>query len=111
MSSCCSYDSEFDDRADLVSSSYAVRSDEVEDLCISNPLARDRNRIGPGSLSTVANEMTDILPRSDDDIEWSSSQSLFRAFENLSSPLQPENGASPYLPPAALRVVALLSLS
>ena len=111
LSSCCSYDREFDERADLVSSSYAARSEEVEDLCNPIALARDRSRIGPGSLSTVANEMTDILPRSDEDIEWSSSQSLLRAFAFLSSPLHPENGGSPYLPAAALRVAVLLSLS
>lgn len=110
LSNRCSYDNEFDDRADFVSSSYAARSDDVDDLCNSNALVRDRNPVGPGSLSTVANEMTDILPKSDDDTERSSSHSLFRPL-GLRSSLQPENGASPYLPPAATRVVVLLSLS
>jgi len=60
--------------------SSAVHGDKVEDLCNPNTPYRDRSCVGPGSLSMVANEITDILPRSDDDIKWSLSQSLLRAF-------------------------------
>jgi hypothetical protein len=100
-----------EDSRNVVSSSYAARSDGVEDLCNSNTLVHDRSRMGPGLPSTVANGITDILPKSEDGTEWPSSQSLFRTFECRPSPLQPENAASPYLPPVAVRVVVLLSLS
>jgi len=62
-----------------------VRSEDVEVIrLMPKTLGRFLNTEGPGSLSTVANEMADIRPKlgaSEDDIEWSSSNSLRRALD------------------------------
>jgi len=67
----CSSENDVDDRPRNEKSS--VRNefiDVIRPMLPAYVLVRYRDRVGPGSLSTVANEMTDIpLGRSDDDIE------------------------------------------
>jgi len=61
--SCASWPSkenEFEDRAD---SSYDLRNDDIEViLLMPNTLGRFCIRGGPGSLSTVANDIDDMRP-------------------------------------------------
>ena len=83
---------------------------------------RGMRPLGPGSLSTVANEMIDIELRTSDDIEWSSSNSRRLALGSRSesrrhslrfTSLMPEPEATGdwgellKLPPAALTVSEL----
>ena len=86
--SCCSRENDADDRPPLSEKS-SVRSEFIDVMRPILPayvLVLCRARVGPGSLSTVANEMTDMpLGKSDDDIEWSSSNSRRRAFDIRSS--------------------------
>jgi len=85
--SCPSSEYEWDDRADgeksgPKSSNDVCSDDELVIRLIPSRLGRFRIRDGPGSLSTVANEIVDMCPilcTSEDDIEWSSSNSLRRA--------------------------------
>ena len=85
FANCCSIDD--DERPWGENSSDSVPSDDMDVIrVIPSALGRCRNRAGPGSLSTVANEMTDIpLGKSVDDMEWSSSKSLRRALGSRSS--------------------------
>ena len=83
---------EFDERADDGKSSndvVPVRSEDAEVIRLSpKTLGRFRIAEGPGSLSTVAKDMADnrpMLGASEDDIEWSSSNSRRRALDCLSS--------------------------
>jgi len=72
LTSCCSSDIEFEDLADFGKSSNEVRRELVDVLFKPNKLDLVRNLVGPGSLSTVAKEMTDARPTlaiSDEDIE------------------------------------------
>ena len=114
FANCCSIAIEFDERPlGEKSSESVVPSDDMEVMrLIPSALGRWRRRVGPGSLSTVANEMTETpLGRSVDDMEWSSSKSRRRAFGNRSSRRQSPRGRGsprvcasadkPKLPPAA----------
>jgi hypothetical protein len=88
FASCCSSENELDERDDGEKSSKDVRNDEVEVMrLMGNRPARCRAR-GPGSLWSVLNDVEESRPRlctSDDDIEWSSSNSRLRAFGTRSS--------------------------
>ena len=77
-SACCpSTENEFDERAEGGKSGENSSNDVCNDddeviLLIPSRLGRFRIRDGPGSLSTVANEIDDIRPilcTSDDDME------------------------------------------
>lgn len=87
FTSCCSKDNEVDDRVEVGKSSMEPgRKDDIDVIrLMPYVFCRCRARLGPGSLSTVANEMTEMpLGMSDDDMEWSSSYSRRRAFGNRS---------------------------
>ena len=72
FANCCSIASEVDERTRGENSSDSVvPSDDMDVIrLIPSALGRCRSRAGPGSLSTVANEITDTpLGMSDDDME------------------------------------------
>lgn len=103
---------ELEERADDGNSSndvVPVRSEDVEVMrLIPKRLGRFRKTDGPGSLSTVAKEMADIRPKlgaSEDDIEWSSSNSLRRALDCRSSLRQVLDCNEPSNRPAAALTV------
>lgn len=73
LTNCCSNEGEFEERAEEEKSSNEFCREEFDCIrVIPKRLGRCRNREDPGSLSTVAKEMTDSLPTlctSDEDIE------------------------------------------
>lgn len=88
-----STEKELDERPDGEKSSKEVRREDrdVREL-IPNMLGWCRRREGPGSLSIVAKEIEDTRLRlftSDEDIEWSSSNSRRRAFATRSAVVLP----------------------
>ena len=110
FANCCSIARDVDERACGENSSESVvpREDMEVIRLIPSALGRCRRRAGPGSLSTVAKEMTETpLGRSVDDIEWSSSKSRRLALATRSSLRQSPRGwvssGLAKLPPAALK--------
>ena len=71
FANCCSIASDVDERPRGENSSDSVPNDDMDVIrLIPSALGRFRNRGGPGSLSTVANEITDTpLGMSVDDME------------------------------------------
>ena len=71
MTSCVSKDKDVDDRCGdaTLSSTDDPRIELIDVIRLTPYVSCRRLRAGPGSLSTVANEITDIELRSSDDIE------------------------------------------